>query len=70
MSKASRDDYTLLCAEHLTREIYDGVGYNAAELSDDVRVELGFAAKEAWSAIQGLRYILSKANIQWRRANE
>ena len=60
MSKASRDDYTLLRAERLAREIFNGEGYSAAELSDDVRVELGFAAKEAWSAIQGLRYILSK----------
>ena len=60
MSKASRDDYTLLRAERLAREIFNGEGYRAEELCDDVRGELGSAAKEAWSAIQGLRYILSK----------
>ena len=63
MSKASRDDYTLLRAERLAREIFDGEGYTAAELSDDVRVQLGFAAREAVSAIQHLRYILSKVNV-------
>ncbi len=62
MSKASRDDYTLLRAERLAREIFDGEGYDAAELSDDVRAHLGFAAKDAVSAIQHLRYILSEVS--------
>lgn len=62
MSKASRDDYTLLRAERLAREIFDGEGYNAADLSDDVRINLGSAATEAVSAIQLLRYYLREAN--------
>jgi hypothetical protein len=61
MSKASRDD-TLLCAERLAREILHGEGIDVPELSDDMRNQLGFAAKEVVSAIQLLRFYLQEAS--------
>jgi hypothetical protein len=59
MSKASRDDYTLLCAERLARDIYEG-DHVSAEMTDDMGLNLGRAALDAISAIQNLRYILAK----------
>tara|TARA_Y100000592_G_scaffold37721_1_gene59692 strand:- start:212 stop:406 length:195 start_codon:yes stop_codon:yes gene_type:complete len=59
MSKASRDDYTLLRAERLARDIYEA-DHVSAEMTDDMGLNLGLAAREAVSAIQELRYILSK----------
>ena len=61
MSKTSRDDYTLLLAERLARDIYEA-DHVSAEVTDDMGLNLGRAASDAMRAIATLRYILSKVS--------